>query len=114
MISWLRRLLGLGGIPDLAALKREGVAILDVRTKAEYAEGHIPGTQNIPLNTLAENIHRWKKDQPIITCCASGMRSGQAAAILRGRGFTRVYNGGGWRSLQARWKAAGPGNAKHI
>jgi rhodanese-related sulfurtransferase len=40
------------------------------------------------------------KNQPIITCCASGMRSASAKSILQSNGFTQVYNGGGWSSLQ--------------
>ncbi|HEY4629318.1 MAG TPA: rhodanese-like domain-containing protein, partial [Flavobacterium sp.] len=37
---------------------------------------------------------------PIITCCASGMRSASAKSILKSSGFTKVYNGGGWSSLK--------------
>jgi len=45
-------------------------------------------------------LSKLKKDKPIITCCASGMRSASAKSILKSNGFTEVHNGGGWSSLQ--------------
>jgi rhodanese-related sulfurtransferase len=45
-------------------------------------------------------LKRIKKDIPLITCCASGMRSASAKSILLSKGYTEVYNGGGWASLQ--------------
>ncbi|KAA3619039.1 MAG: rhodanese-like domain-containing protein [Flavobacterium sp.] len=74
--------------------------ILDVRTKAEFAGGAIPGSKNIPLQQLSvqlSEIKKWKK--PVITCCATGIRSGSAASILRNNDIEAV-NGGGWASLQ--------------
>ncbi|AXO81330.1 rhodanese-like domain-containing protein [Olleya aquimaris] len=73
--------------------------ILDVRSKAEYDSGAIPGSKHIPLQQVQAKINQikaWKK--PVITCCASGMRSGSAASILRSNGI-EVTNGGGWQSL---------------
>jgi rhodanese-related sulfurtransferase len=54
----------------------------------------------MPLNELSNHIAKLKKDSVIITCCASGMRSASAKNILKSNGFTSVYNGGGWSSLQ--------------
>lgn len=74
--------------------------ILDVRSKAEYNSGAIPGAKHIPLQQVAAKVSEIKKwNQPVITCCASGMRSGQAAAILNQHGI-EATNGGGWKSLQ--------------
>ena len=78
----------------------EGAIILDVRSKGEYQGGHIKGSINIPVDTLKKNLSKLKKDSPIITCCASGMRSASAKSILKSNGFTEVHNGGGWSSLQ--------------
>jgi len=73
--------------------------IIDVRTKVEYDSGAIPGSKNIPLQIIATKINEIKKlDQPVIACCASGMRSGSAATILRSNGI-EAMNGGGWFSL---------------
>jgi phage shock protein E len=89
---------------DFKELLKKGAVIIDVRTKAEYQNGHIKGSQNIPLNNLSNHYARLKKDQAIITCCASGNRSGQAKRILEANGFKEVYNGGGWMSLQSKIK----------
>lgn len=85
---------------DFAALVKQGAVILDVRTKGEYASGHITGSVNIPLDQLSGQLSKLRKDKAIITCCASGMRSASAKSILKSAGYTQVYNGGGWGSLQ--------------
>lgn len=101
MIQALKELLGLGPKIDYAALVKQGAVILDVRTKGEYAEGHIKGSVNISVDQLRSNLNRLKdKNTPIITCCASGMRSGTAKSILKSNGYTQVHNGGAWHSLQ--------------
>lgn len=84
---------------DYKELLQKGAQIIDVRTEGEYNTGHIKGAVNIPLNTLPTRLSKLKKDKPVITCCASGMRSAQAKSILRSAGFDEVYNGGGWTSL---------------
>ncbi len=85
---------------DYAALVKQGAVILDVRSKSEYTSGHIKNAINIPVNELQNNLSKLKnKDQPIITCCASGMRSASAKSILQNNGYKNVHNGGGWISL---------------
>jgi len=96
----LRKLFGLGPKADFASLVENGAVIVDVRTKGEYKSGHIKGSINVPLQSLSSNLGRFKKDKPIITCCASGMRSASAKSIMKSNGFVEVYNGGGWMSLQ--------------
>lgn len=100
MIGIIKKWLGLGPGVDFKKLLKEGAQIIDVRTKAEFQQGHIKGAVNIPLNNLSNHYARMKKDAPVITCCASGMRSAQAKTILTANGFTRVYNGGGWINLR--------------
>ncbi len=73
--------------------------IIDVRTKAEFEMGAIPGSKNIPLQIINSKIKDIKKfKRPVITCCASGIRSGSAASILKNQGI-EAMNGGGWKSL---------------
>ncbi len=84
---------------DFKALRAKGAVILDVRTPAEYKQGHIQGSINVPLDTLSRKLGKLKKDKVIITCCASGMRSASAKSILQNKGFT-AYNGGSWRGLR--------------
>ena len=82
MIETLKKLFGIAPKADFAELVKAGAIIIDVRTKGEYAGGHIRGSVNIPLDKLVSNLNKLKKDKPIITCCASGMRSASAKNIL--------------------------------
>lgn len=85
---------------DYAELAKKGAVILDVRSKSEYAGGHIKNSINIPVDQLQQNLSRLKdKNKTIITCCASGMRSASAKSILQNNGYTDVHNGGGWAGL---------------
>ena len=74
----------------------ENAVLLDVRTPQEYGEGHIPGSKNVPLQTLdkvrsvVEN-----KDAELFVYCYSGARSKQAAVVLGQMGYTNVQNIGG-------------------
>ena len=81
-------------------LMEKGAVIVDVRTSAEFSSGHIRNSINIPLNTLKASLSKLDKQKPIITCCASGMRSASAEGILLACGFTEVVNGGSWTSLE--------------
>ena len=99
MINTLKNLLGFGPSVNLAELVKNGAVIVDVRTKGEYAGGHVKGSINIPLDQLKSNLKKFKKEDTIITCCASGMRSASAKSVLKSSGFENVHNGGGWMSL---------------
>ena len=101
MIEKLKKIFGLGQVADFAALVKQGATILDVRTKSEYAGGHIKGSINISVDQLMNNLNRLPdKNKTIITCCASGMRSASAQSILKSSGYANVHNGGSWASLQ--------------
>lgn len=95
----LRSLFGLGPKVDLASIMQQGAIILDVRTPAEYAQGHVKGAVNIPLDQLQRSTAKVPKGKPVITCCLSGGRSGVAEGILRQQGF-EAYNGGPWTNVQ--------------
>jgi phage shock protein E len=100
MIQFLRKIFGLGPATDYAALVKNGAIIVDVRSKGEFDGGHIKGSINIPVDQIASNLNKLKdKNKTIITCCASGMRSAAAKNVLKSNGYTHVYNGGGWSSL---------------
>ncbi|MFM9005173.1 MAG: rhodanese-like domain-containing protein [Flavobacteriales bacterium] len=74
--------------------------IIDVRTIAEYQEGHVPGSINIPLSEIQSRVNELKElDGELVLCCASGNRSGQAAAYLNSIGIT-CRNGGSWLDLR--------------
>ena len=79
--------------------------IIDVRSKGEFYSGHIKGSLNIPISELTSCLNYLNdKDQPIITCCASGLRSVGAAKLLSANGYTNVVNGGGWSILERKLK----------
>ena len=94
----------LGATPDLniEQLLKNGAIVVDVRTEGEFNSGHFHGSINIPLDKLPRNIAKLKKSKPIITCCASGIRSATAKKMLQNIGFTDVHNGGSWANLQRR------------
>lgn len=100
MIQFFKILLGLGPAIDIHELIANGAKIVDVRTPAEYKDGHIKGSINLPLQTLGSQMNKLKKDEVIITCCRSGSRSGMARRQLLAAGFTQVYNGGPWNNLE--------------
>lgn len=103
MINTLKKLFGIGPGVNYAELVKQGAIILDVRSKGEFMGGHIKGAMNISVETLSNNLGKLKdKNKPIITCCASGMRSASAKSILTANGYTQVYNGGGWYSLRSK------------
>ncbi len=101
MFEFLKKLFG-GTSVDYKELVKNGAQIIDVRTPAEFKNGHLKNSKNIPLQNLTQELGKIDKNKPVITCCASGMRSASAKNILKNNGFTEVYNGGGWSSLQSK------------
>ena len=74
----------------------DGAVLLDVRTPEEYREGHIPGSKNVPLQSL-DKVTSFvnNQDTPVFVYCRSGARSAQAVSVLEGMGYTNVKNIGG-------------------
>ncbi len=101
MIQAIKNLFGVAAKTDYSEFINKGAIILDVRSKGEFAGGHFKNSINIPVHQLSNNLSKLKnKDKCIICCCASGMRSGTAKQILKSQGYTAVFNGGSWNSLQ--------------
>lgn len=81
-------------------LLKQGATVIDVRTPAEFMMGHVAGSKNIPLNEVPSRIEEFKSmPKPIVLCCASGNRSGQATHLLNMNGIEEAYNGGGWTEV---------------
>ena len=74
--------------------------IVDVRTPEEFIGGHVEGSINIPLSEVTARLEELKTMQPLVLCCASGGRSGQATTYLAEQGL-EVINGGGWSEVAA-------------
>jgi rhodanese-related sulfurtransferase len=82
-------------------INNPNASIVDVRTPEEFAGGHVEGSVNIPLNLVPHNVEEFKNmSKPIVLCCASGNRSGQATMFLTQQGVEDVHNGGGWADVQ--------------
>lgn len=105
MFETIKALFGGGPQVDFNEQLKNGAQIIDVRTPGEFQGGHIKGAINIPLDTLQTQLSKIKKNKPVITCCASGARSGSATSILKASGFAEVINGGGWAELQEKISA---------
>ena len=82
------------GIKDCQAAP--GAVLLDVRTPEEYREGHIPGSKNVPLQSLDQVTGLVNhQDTPLFVYCHSGARSSRAVSALRRMGYTNIKNIGG-------------------
>lgn len=103
MIAKIKKLLGLKpNVNYQELIHHKGAIIIDVRTKEEYQSGHVIGSVNIPLSSLSNHFDTIRKDKPLITCCASGLRSAQAKSMLKANGYSEVYNGGSWIKVKSK------------
>ena len=95
---------------DVVAAIQDGATVVDVRTPEEYASGHVAGA--IHANVFGDGFERRMAEldraEPVYLYCASGVRSGRAAAILEEMGFERVVNAGGFSDLAAAGAPVGP------
>ncbi len=79
------------------------VMLIDVRTPAEYAGGHIANSVNINVEEIASRLDEIPRDKTIVVYCRTGRRSARAAQILRNAGYNVIYDLGGILD----WQAAG-------
>jgi rhodanese-related sulfurtransferase len=77
--------------------------VIDVRTPAEFAAGHVEGAENLDVSagTFEQQVERLDKDEEYVVYCQSGNRSAQAADLMADLGFTEIVDGGGIVDLQA-------------
>jgi phage shock protein E len=74
-------------------------ALVDVRSPMEYEMGHVEGSINIPMNEVVDRLEELRGMQPMVVFCQSGNRSAQVLQYLEAQGFDKVWNGGGWLSV---------------
>ena len=80
-----------------ALVGRQDITMLDVRTDAEYAQGHFAGSVHIPLDELRERMGELNPEKPVYVNCFSGLRSYLACRILTQHGFSCYNLSGGYR-----------------
>ena len=98
MLSLLKKLFKSTEV-DLSQLIKDGATIIDVRSKGEFATGHVKRSINIPLEQIATSVDKLKSHSHIITCCRSGNRRGMAMRMLKSKGLKNVTNGGSWQNV---------------
>ena len=87
-----------GGYRDVSpadTIAARGAArLVDVREPHEYLGelGHVPGSELVPLASVAAAAQRWDRERDVILICRSGARSGRAAEAMVAAGFARVMN----------------------
>ena len=110
MFGFIKKMFGIESV-DIETILRQGAVIIDVRTPQEFKSGHAKGAINIPLQKIKNSTLKIKKyKKPIITCCASGARSGAAASQIKNAGI-EVYNGGAWTAVSKAVKNKSKGKA---
>jgi len=98
MLNFVKKLFG-GNNTALSQAISEGAFLVDVRTPAEFKSGSVKGAVNIPLDSVSNQLDKFKNKKHIVVFCRSGNRSAQAKAILERNGFKNVINGGTWNSV---------------
>jgi phage shock protein E len=86
---------------DVSRLIADGGVLIDVRTKSEYADGHLDGAINIPLGRLRTDYVQLDPNRTYVTYCSHGLRSIKAVEILKENGFKHVFNGGSMSNVEA-------------
>ncbi len=99
IMGLLDAIFGSGSNEKVKEMLENGAVVIDVRSPGEFQGGHVAGSKNIPLQTIGSKVAEIKKiSKPIVLCCASGNRSGQATSILKGEGVD-CENGGSWMAV---------------
>lgn len=115
MPAWVTAGFSTGDVPLLSAgglhsmiTDAENFILLDVRAPAEFADNHIEGAVNIPVDELRTRYDGLDRQKPVVVICSSGNRGSTAASILKQKGFSKLYNvAGGMTGYSA------AGYAKH-
>ena len=99
MVNLLKTIFGNNNKVKMENILKEGAFLVDVRSPGEFAEGHVKGSTNIPLDQIQQQLGQFKGKESIVVFCRSGARSAQAKSILEQNGFADVTNGGTWESV---------------
>ena len=101
MFGMLNKLMGFADAKAIQEALAGGAVVVDVRSPAEFSQGHYEGSKNLPVADLQS---RWKElsklGKPLILCCASGGRSSSAMNFLKAQGVENVLNAGPWTNVR--------------
>lgn len=75
-------------------INHQDAVVVDVRSMAEFRDGHIINAINIPLNGFKNQLGQLDKykERPVVACCRSGSRSGTAVRMMRDAGYEKAHN----------------------
>lgn len=99
MFDFLGKLQHAASPETLKQLMDNGAELIDVRTRAEFEEGHVESSKNIPLDEIALSLEQFDKNKTYVLVCVSGIRSRDAVNLLQRHDFAKTYNGGSWTSF---------------
>ncbi len=111
-IAWLDGGRALGRIrqftPELLLAQSEAnaVMVIDVRTRSEWNDGHLPTAQHIPLGDLPRSLATLPRDRPIAVYCQGGTRSAVASSLLSAAAIEAVNVPSGWVGIEAAQRGA--------
>jgi hydroxyacylglutathione hydrolase len=94
--TWVETDRAAQGVPDVAPaqleelMRLDAVELIDVRNSSEWNAGHVPGSRNVPLSRLQEQLDRIPQDRPLVVYCETGARAGVAIGVLQASGFGDV------------------------
>ncbi|MCB0331498.1 MAG: rhodanese-like domain-containing protein, partial [Bdellovibrionales bacterium] len=102
----LRTVMALNSSFQVEEAKKEiaaGALLIDVRTPAEYLDGHAVGSINIPYDELGDRVEELEayREKSVVVYCRSGQRSGKGKQTLENLGFDKVINAGGLKEMQS-------------
>ncbi len=95
----LKQIFGMEPKVNLKDAIAEGAFLVDVRSAAEFAEGHVNGSVNIPLDKITLSLPKFENKKNIIVFCKSGNRSAMAKTLLEQNGIKNIANGGTWQDV---------------
>lgn len=99
MFGFLKSLFSSAPVVDLQEVLAQKPFLVDVRTPAEFSQGHPKGAVNIPLDRLGSSLSKFKDKKEIVVFCRSGARSSQAKSLLSANGITNVTDAGSWDNV---------------
>ena len=100
MIQLIKNLMGQKDNTELISAIEGGAYLVDVRSPAEFNGGSVKGAVNIPLDSVPNQLSKFKGKKSVVVFCQSGARSGVAKGILEKNGIENVLNGGGHSNVR--------------